>query len=746
MNRFVLSFFFLLLCPAQLCGQITLTGDNSHDYNGTDDPWSIEGKFYVGTTGEGHLQIRNGSVVNTVLGRVASSDGDPASVLVDGPDAMWNNSESLSVGVGGTGIVTVQNQGGLTSDDIVIGHDDTGSGELVVRGAGSTLVNTDQISIGAFGPAILRVEGGGDVRTERIRIYRERGLARIDGANSRLTVIGGNEIEGELHVANNGTLASDSTINLKPTGKLVLDNGIVNVGAVAFNPTQLAGTGQINARGIQGDFDLRFDATTGLTQEFLFNSEPGQNVTYQLDMSNQDNAGALGVGVLGNSTITVADGMQIVSDVSDLGIEPGSSGDAVITGAGTVWRTKGLFQAGDWGRSNVQVLNGATLHAGGMQNGFLDETNIIVDGTDSTLQMDYSLFVFGGSRQALKMTNGAKLIAGDRLRLSGNVLFQDASVGADRLISFSNIDAQRSTLNFRTGNAGDEENLQGNATFADQTQVNFSEDFTLYRGTMRVESGSTMSSRVMMLGGTERAAQIVLDGAGSSFTTQFLDIRSNAGITISNGATVQADSLTLHLSEPGIVLNDGVLDLNGGDIRTTLGTANFAFNGGRLTGVSQLLLFNQLHQKSGIFEVGPTVGETFLRGDYLFADGALEIELFGSEAGEFDSLRVSNGINLIGSDGDEDSELLLNLGYHIATGTEFMILENESTNATRGKFSVGEQIQAIFDGTTYLFEIDYQGGDGNDIVLRNIGAVPEPNSMMVLCLAAICTIAQRRRS
>ena len=122
------------------------------------------------------------------------------------------------------------------------------------------------------------------------------------GTSGTLTISGGGNVTVGLttFVGPNG---SSGTLNFGPRG------GTLTTGTLAASPSQLAGTGTINANGLISDIDLRFDATHGLKQTLTFKA-----VVMNLDLAgNPGGNWNLGAGYQGYGTLTIQDGITVSS-------------------------------------------------------------------------------------------------------------------------------------------------------------------------------------------------------------------------------------------------------------------------------------------------------------------------------------------------------------------------------------------------------------------------------------------------
>jgi autotransporter-associated beta strand protein len=119
---------------------------------------------------------------------------------------------------------------------------------------------------------------------------------------------------------------------------------------------------------------------------------------------------------------------------------------------------------------------------------------------------------------------------------------------------------------------------------------------------------------------------------------------------------------------------------------------------------------------------------------------ALEID----GATTFDKL-AANGVTL-----DGPVNLTINLGYAPAFNTAFTVLDNTSgapVGGTTGRFTWSGPEGQLTEGERFVvagqeFTITYQGGTGNDVVLR---AVPEPTAFVSFIGGGGALLGLRRR-
>ena len=215
------------------------------------------------------------------------------------------------------------------------------------------------------------------------------------------------------------------------------------------------------------------------------------------------------------------------------------------------------------------------------------------------------------------------------------------------------------------------------------------------------------------------ADQIVNEGA---VTILYGQLSTTAGL-INNGELLLIDSIV-----------DGAVNNPDGQAINVIGDVHF---NGLVSGGGGLFGSGTAHLDGG-YNPGDSPGEVAIECAIELGDAAtLEIELSGSESGQFDSLIAAGDVTL---DGLLDLQLLG--GFTPDAGQTFEIID--VAGSLCGEFDgLGEgAVVDTFGGID--LRITYTGGDGNDVFLR---AVPEP-SVFALALLGLVTmgfIACRRR-
>ncbi len=112
-STLALALGLLLLCFAQPShAAITTTGDVD-PANPSD--WTSYTAGYIGETGDGTLDVNDGSDINGRYGYIGKDSGSTGAVTVDGNGSTWTNSRSLYVGSSGNGTLDITSGGMVSS-------------------------------------------------------------------------------------------------------------------------------------------------------------------------------------------------------------------------------------------------------------------------------------------------------------------------------------------------------------------------------------------------------------------------------------------------------------------------------------------------------------------------------------------------------------------------------------------------------------------------------------------------------
>lgn len=234
-----------------------------------------------------------------------------------------------------------------------------------------------------------------------------------------------------------------------------------------------------------------------------------------------------------------------------------------------------------------------------------------------------------------------------------------------------------------------------------------------------VNDPSSISGVLEMLAGSH-----TIRVAASTGPSGGPDLDISATVTSSGGSiTLQktgAGTLRLGANNTyagGAIVNAGCLQVDGSQPSSHV----FVLGGARLSGNGRAgpVFFAD---PSAVVAPGASPGH-LLVGDFNLdgaSGGTLQIEMNGTAAGSgYDRLSVRGFVDL------NTLTLQAAVNFAAAIGDQFRIIENDSTDPIVGAFNGLPQGATVTFGD-HIFQIDYSGGDGNDVVLTKTGHVYRP--------------------
>ena len=535
-------------------------------------------------------------------------------------------------------------------------------------------------------------------------------VEEFDHVIGRMTLTGGNRlkvssspsIDTEMIVTGSETvfeLQTDLNIATADSGELTIqDKSILEVAGIM----RIA-----NEAGLQGELLVRNAGTLVDVDQFR--------------------VGQSGVGIL-----DIEDGATVLTNRSRIGFGTASIGNASISGAGSVWETSTSMNLGHFGGTGtLNILTGSVMVG--------TELNI-ANALDSTGLVN----MFGGELEAPEMFvgregDGSLDLRGGIANITDFVTIADGpdANGTANVILSGRLETESlAVANEGVGmlniSSGGEVIVDGIALVGAMAgsfgSICVGQDGSLDCGALGV--GGDGDGELII----ENGGEVSVDGIVFVAPNFEIDFPEDGG-TLEAGIGVQiAGRVAFSSGDSEIIgdielINDGVMIVGpaGGSVGRVDGT--LINNGDRISvpGGTQLFALGQvtgsspfegtgLVQLAGGLSPGNGIGSIEFDCDADFGTGAqIFIELGGTAAGsQHDQIRF-NDISLAGT---------LNVipvnGFQPTPGQQFTIMEIDG-NRLGTINGLGQGSVAATIGNTNL-EIDYFGGDGNDVVLNAVSA------------------------
>ncbi|QDT05745.1 hypothetical protein K227x_41480 [Rubripirellula lacrimiformis] len=727
--------------------------------------------------------ITGGSLDGTGL---AYSSGTLAGVAVTGGLTLSEANGSVTLSGGSTVVddIAVENYStlyadafNLTNQSLTLGEvGGATSGSLYVGSGGMTVDSTSSIT---FQSGNIYVAGA----------LANDGLLLADGA------FGGSMYNYGGAFSNTGTVTSIngadlgiSTNNTTNTGTMSASAGSnLNLGGVWSNldgTISVDGTSTLN---LGGSFDTANLGTLNVT------SGGTVNIT-----GTQANAGSVFAGGEGWRLYggTIAGGSL---DGNGLAYSSGSLAGVAVTGGLTLSEANGsvTLSGGSTVVDDIAVENYSTLYAdafnltnqsltlgevGGATSGslYVGSGGMTVDSTSSITFQSGNIYVAGAlANDGLLLADGA---LGGSMYNYGGAFSNTGTVisinGADLGISTNNT-TNTGTMSASAGSSlnlgGVWSNVGGTISVDGTSTLNLGGSYdTANLGTLNVTPGGTVNitgtqantgssfaggEGWRLYGGTITGG--TLDGSGLAYSSGTLDgvavtggmtlSEPNGSATLSGGTTVAGDvaiqnSSTLYVDQALTFSGQTVmLDSSGGIGTGTIYsyTDNLTFaSDSMLTGNGSVYAYGHDVFLDGVISPGFSPGSLILDGDGEFILGStamLNIELGGVNPGEFDTI-TANQLTLGGT-----LNVSLLSGFTLADGMTFDFLTVRNPLSGGGMFAGLADMDTVANFGAYNLQIAYGAGDGNDVRLFAVSAVPEPSSIALLVLGSFAGVVSYRR-
>ena len=760
-------------------GTLRSVGSGSVDVIGRISDLTLEGSInsFGGSTTEGDIDNRGSITVNGDLGirGGVTLDGGGTVVLspnrnsriidstnlffgqpADAPDVLTNVDNTIrGDGIIGSERLQVINEAGGTIEA-------DGTLALAQSLLNQPLINRGTLRAGA--DSTLLIDGRDFFAPDPTEINNDGGL---------IEALAGGQVDITRSVITGGTL---STVG---DGILSVGDNSFNQGVTRINDATVSGN--IQFIDSEGRLEFRNFNTTGVNFSDLDNnpfSFTGGTISFIGDTSLDDNAT---IGLAGNNVVItdflnddVGDLLNTNSTIAGFGIIDYQTQDFINEADGVVnanvdGRSLALFT----GSADNNVINRGVLRAsnsgeliisGGVNDFFNNLEAGILDNTDGRIEaVSTSVVRILGDA----VVNGGEIVGDSDSRLilgdpsSGNFSSSPGSLNnvtldlAAELAGGSAFGLEGQIVNQQSIAVPDTSNLviNGDTTLSGGGTVQLAvngmaldvgnESHTLTNLDNTIEGFGEIGSSSSNL----RNLSIVNETAGviqANVTNQTLTINTRINPLVNRGTLRASSGGTLELLSFGLldsnVTNDGIIE---SQARSTVFGDGLLVNGvdGTLQGDGTIEFDSFLNE--GTISPGLVLGVLTLdsREVELASSSLLDIDLMGTEDGEFDVLNVLGSLGLGG-------DLSVDLSDFTPTfDDEFRIATADQFFGAFDNVAFGERLTSADGQFDFLVSLD-QSSLTPSLLLSNFQAisVPEPGSATLVGLTFFAIAARRRRS
>ncbi len=443
-------------------GSMTITGTGALVESSRTDA-EFDSNFYVGEDGVGDLLIADGGTLTRRLFHVGLNPGSVGTVTVDGADSTLGGAGNWAFRVGQEGTGTVNATNGATINNVFtyfIGNLSGGDGTLNLS-SGSSFTSTGSGRLGNNAGSVgqATITGPGTTFTSgnflHVGSSGDGTLEVLDGATASiggtLTVGGGGsadtDVVGHVHVAGTGSSLSTASwlyVGRNGIGTMLVEDGAqVNTLSQVVVGRETTGDGNLHVRGtdtlidIDGYFYVGWDGEAALLVEeggsivSTGSFRVGRGVdsvgvaTVRGENSSVISNEFIHVGGDGQGTLNIEDGGLVHTTGSvSVSREAGSSGDVLVSGAGSVFSSDSFFRVGRFDNGSMLVENGGqvVIGAGDFTVGSAGDAHgaTTVTGMGSQVTTDENIrLAFNGTGE-LNILNGGFASSGTETVIAAN--------------------------------------------------------------------------------------------------------------------------------------------------------------------------------------------------------------------------------------------------------------------------------------------------------------------------------------
>ena len=509
----------------------------------------------------------------------------------------------------------------------------------------------------------------------------------INGQTINLTVTGNLNLSAIDSTTGAGGIYGGSQINL-PSGSQLN----VSAGAQLNATINNSGTATITT----AEFQTRLDEFNNLSGGVVNLGGSGALLMY----GSIHNAGT--VNKTGSGTVTVGNSNFGLNNNGIVNVQGGTLELASGISLGTFNVPSGkTLKFGSTGAGTHELQAGSTIAGAG---------DVIVNG-NVTLNGNYNLT--GNTTVA---SDGSIRIDTDitlpTLTVNDGTIY-DNGVGSLTVTgTFTQVGGITQTIiNLPTGSQA---SISDGANLGART-INNSGTFTVTNSANSNQLGTfnNLAGGVLSLEGSETATLHVssLNNAGTINKVGSGTLSLNSGFLFNTGLLdVQAGTLNLAY---GCSQTAGSTKLSGGNLAVSNTGSQIDISGGVLTGAGTIAGAVSISNGGTLTPGSDTTSAATINSGSYTQTGAFNVQIGGANAAtaDYDQLNVTGAVNL----GGTLAMSLIN-SYVPTFGAAFTIISNDGTDAVTGTFTDLPQGAFVY-ANGYAFEINYAGGDGNDVTL-----------------------------
>ncbi len=397
--------------------------------------------------------------------------------------------------------------------------------------------------------------------------------------------------------------------------------------------------------------------------------------------------GNLRVGDVGPGFLTIRNGGAVTNAYAAVGFGTGTTGDVIVTGAGSIWTNTSELWVGQYGSGTVTIEDGGAVSGlVGAVGLFAGSTGTVtVTGAGSLWTNSYRLYLGKSGDGALTIADGGAVTAGEVKLALDAATTGTLNIGAaagDAAVAAGSLDTPRIIFGDGSGT------LVFNHTspdFALDADISGDGTIRLLAGWTRLSGDSSYTGSTLLEGGTLSLGSDTALGTSTLTTTgsvvDYVDGVSIANLIVIDSDTTQFQVLTGSATQSGVIselngprpfekIGNGELVLTAANSWTGLTTVrdgSLTFDGGSVALAADFVVGDQTGDSGAlIIENGGTVSNTL---GYIGYDtgstGAATVTGAGSSWANSDDLFVGNAGNgtLTIADGGAVSNTDGGIGY-----------------------------------------------------------------------------------